>query len=585
MLQIEPLVMITMLVPCIGALVVWLIGNRYEKIQHVTAVVFSITAAISSIAMLWVYKSGTILSFKMGSSFGDFTFITDGLGLYLSLVATVIGALAIIFSVDYMKGDPQLGRYYSFVLFFIGAMVGLVLTSNLLLMFVFWEITALCSYALISFYNDDPKAVAGGIKALIVTQFGGLGLLLAAALLFAYTGSFDINIFISNPTLLPSNVLAVLAFGMLIAAAAKSAQFPFQTWLPDAMEAPSPISALIHAATMVNAGVYLLARFYPAFKDVPGWTLSVMVVGMISALMAALMALVANDLKRVLAYSTVSQLGYMVYAVGAGGILASQFHLFSHSVFKALLFLAAGAVIHSVGTRDMREMGGLGKELPFARTVFIIGALALAGIPIFNGFWSKELILEAGLEHGNPIWIYVVMLIVAGITALYTVRCVYLVFYGEKKLEEHIHPIGKNMKIALAPLGFGAITTWLLIGPFSKMMSTSLPMHSINELNLGHLFNHVLLAPATWIALAIIALGIMTWVGRAALGGIQQALKPIARMADVSFGFEKINKLIVDATQKVGESLRVTQTGKLNWNVFYILIALVVVFGVLIIGA
>jgi NADH-quinone oxidoreductase subunit L len=172
MLQIEPLVLITILVPWFGASVVWLIGDRYEKIQHVSAVVFSITTAISSIAMLWVYKSGTVLSFSMGSAYGDFTFISDGLGLFLSIVATVIGALAIIFSVDYMHGSAQLGRYYSFVLFFIGAMVGLVLTSNLLLMFIFWEITALCSYALISFYNDDPKAVAGGMKALIMTQVG-----------------------------------------------------------------------------------------------------------------------------------------------------------------------------------------------------------------------------------------------------------------------------------------------------------------------------------------------------------------------------------------------------------------------------
>ncbi|MBW6472483.1 MAG: NADH-quinone oxidoreductase subunit L [Anaerolineaceae bacterium] len=585
MLQIEPLVIITILVPWIGALVVWLIGDRHEKIQHVCAVVFSTTAAISSIAMLWVYRSGTVLSFSMGSSYGNFSFVTDGLGLFLATVATVIGALTIIFSVDYMRGSAQLGRYYSFVLFFIGAMVGLVLTSNLLLMFIFWEITALCSYALISFYNDDPKAVSGGIKALIITQVGGLGLLLAAALMYAYTGSFDINIFISNPSLFPSNILGVMAFGMLIAAAAKSAQFPFQTWLPDAMEAPSPISALIHAATMVNAGVYLLARFYPAFKDVPGWTLSVMIVGMLSALMAALMALVANDLKRVLAYSTVSQLGYMVYAVGAGGILASQFHLFSHSVFKALLFLAAGAVIHSVGTRDMREMGGLGKELPFARTVFIIGSLALAGIPILNGFWSKELILEAGLEHGNPIWIYVVMLIVAGLTALYTIRCVWMVFYGEKKQGQHIHPIGRNMKIALTPLAIGALTTWILIGPFSKMMSLSLPVHFIQEIDLGQLFNHVVFAPATWIALAVIALGIMTWFGKPALSGIQEILKPIAGIAQESFGFERINKFIVDATQGMGENLRTTQTGKLNWNVFYILVALVVVFAVLMIGA
>lgn len=585
MLQLEPLVLITIIVPWIGALIVWLVGDKHEKVQHLFSVVFSVTAAISSIAMLWVYKSGTVLSFTMGSTYGDFSFITDGLGLFLSIVATVIGALAVIFSVDYMQGSAQLGRYYSFVLFFIGAMVGLVLTSNLLLMFIFWEITALCSYALISFYNDDPNAVAGGMKALIMTQIGGLGLLLASALLFAFTGSFDINIFISNPSLFPSNILAIMAFGMLIAAAAKSAQFPFQTWLPDAMEAPSPISALIHAATMVNAGVYLLARFYPAFKDVPGWTLSVMIVGMLSAFMAALMALVANDLKRVLAYSTVSQLGYMVYAVGAGGILASQFHLFSHSVFKALLFLAAGAVIHSVGTRDMREMGGLGKELPFARTVFIIGSLALAGIPIFNGFWSKELILETGLEHGNPIWIYVVMLIVAGLTAFYTTRCVWMVFYGAKKLEYPIHPVGKNMKIALIPLAIGAFSTWILIGPFSKMMSSSLPVHLIQEIDLHELFNHVVFAPATWIALAIIALGIMTWFGRRALTGVQKVLKPIAEIAEASFGFEKINKYIVDATQGLGEGLRITQTGKLNWNIFYILVALVVVFAVLIVGA
>jgi NADH-quinone oxidoreductase subunit L len=585
MIQIEPLVILTILLVWVGAVVVWLVGDKNEIVQHGVAVIFSITAAISSIAMLFVFKSGTILSFPVGTAFGDFSFVTDGLGLFLSVVATVIGCLSIIFSVDYMKGSPQLGRYYSFVLFFIGSMVGLVLTSNLFLMFLFWEITALCSYALISFYNDDPKAVAGGMKALIITQVGGVGLLLGAALLYAYSGSFDINLFISNPNLFPSQILSVMAFGFLIAAAAKSAQFPFQTWLPDAMEAPSPISALIHAATMVNAGVYLLARFFPAFKDVPGWTMSVMIVGMLSAIMAALMALVANDLKRVLAYSTVSQLGYMVYAVGTGGILASQFHLFSHSVFKALLFLAAGAVIHSVGTRDMREMGGLGKRLPFARVVFIIGSLALAGIPILNGFWSKELILEAGLEHGNPIWIYVIMLIVAGLTALYTTRCVWMVFYGEKDGDLHVHPLGRNMKIALTPLAFGALTTWLLIGPFSKMMSSSLPVHNIHELTLVEMFQHVILNPATWIAVAIVILGIMTWFGRESLTGIQSILKPLANAAQASFGFESINKFIVSSSNYLGEKLRTTQTGKLSWNILYILISLVVVFAVLLIGA
>ena len=348
--------------PWLGALLVWLIGDKHEKVQHWTAIVLSVAAAAAAVMMLWNTSGDAGLTIPVGSVFGDFTFVADGLGVFLSVIATVIGSLAVIFSTSYMKGEAQIGRYYAFVLFFIGAMVGLVLTSNIMLMFFFWEITALCSYALIAFHNDDPKAVKGGVKALIITSVGGIGLLLGAVVLYAYTGSFDIQAFLKDSSMVPAGMLAVLAFGFLVAAAAKSAQFPFQTWLPDAMEAPSPISALIHAATMVNAGVYLLARFYPAFKDVPYWREAVMIVGMISALLAAVMALTSTDLKRVLAYSTVSQLGYMVYAVGAGSVFASQFHLFSHSIFKALLFLGAGAVIHSIGTRDMTKMGGVGKD-------------------------------------------------------------------------------------------------------------------------------------------------------------------------------------------------------------------------------
>ncbi|MRR30286.1 NADH-quinone oxidoreductase subunit L, partial [bacterium] len=304
--------------PWLGALLVWLIGDKREKAQHWTSILFSVAAGAAAVLMLWHTSGEAGLTIKMGGVFGDFTFIPDGLGVFLSVIATVIGSLAVIFSTSYMKGETQIGRYYAFVLFFIGAMVGLVLTSNIMLMFLFWEITALCSYALIAFHNDDPKAVKGGIKALIITSIGGVGLLLGALILYAYTGSFDIRYFIADHSAVPAGMMAVLAFGFLIAAAAKSAQFPFQTWLPDAMEAPSPISALIHAATMVNAGVYLLARFFPAFKDVPYWREAVMIVGMLSALLAAIMALTSTDLKRVLAYSTVSQLGYMVYAVGAG---------------------------------------------------------------------------------------------------------------------------------------------------------------------------------------------------------------------------------------------------------------------------
>jgi len=372
----------------------------------------------------------------------------------------------------------------------------------------------------------------------------------------------------------------VMAFGFLVAAAAKSAQFPFQTWLPDAMEAPTPVSALIHAATMVNAGVYLLARFYPAFEAVPHWRLAVIVVGVVTALMAAMMAVVSNDLKRVLAYSTVSQLGYMVYAIGAGGVFASQFHLLGHAVFKALLFLSAGAVIHAVHTRDMREMGGLGRQMPLVRTVMIIGALALAGIPILNGFWSKELVLEAGLE-GGPMWAWVGMVVGAGLTALYTLRFVAMVFFGEPR--GHAHDAGPFMKVALVPLALGTLTTWLIAGEFAHFLGRALPEgHEVEST--AALLGHVVSAPATYLALAVVATGLAAWWQRRLLAGLARLLGGLGTAARRSFGFEAVNRGIVRATEGVAEGLRVTQTGFLNWNVLAILVGLVVVLAILALG-
>ena len=578
------LLLLTIGLPWLGALVVWRTGDEHSRMQHGLAVLFSVAAGIAALFMIPYGIQNLEFVIPVGGVFGDFTFAPDGLGVFLAAVATVVGSLAVIFSVDYMHGEHQLGRYYALVLFFIGAMAGLVLTSSLLLMFVFWEITALCSYALIAFHNDDPKAVAGGIKALIITQLGGIGLLVGALVLYVHTGTYDINVVITNPDALPIGALAWMGFGCLAAAAAKSAQFPFQTWLPDAMEAPTPISALIHAATMVNAGVYLLARFYPAFEGVAGWREAVMVTGALSALLAAIMAIVASDLKRVLAYSTVSQLGYMVYAVGAGGVFASQFHLLSHSVFKALLFLGAGAVIHGVGTRDMRQMGGLGSKMPFVRTVFVIGALALAGLPVLNGFWSKELILEAGLHHGNPIWLYAVMVLVAGLTAFYTFRMVWMVFYGQARSAYHAHDAGGWMKTALAPLAFGTLTTWLLAGPFGVLLAESLPAHHIEAHSTLAVILEVVTAPATYLALGVVALGLAAWWRREQLVGARRALAGLEKAAADSFGFEAINRGVVKGTQNAAEFMRFTQPGLLNWNVFSILLGLIVLLVVLALG-
>lgn len=566
------LVPLTIGLPWLGGLAVWVIGDRLPRAQHALACAFAGAAGLASVALVTHAGELPVLRIPMGGIFGDLTFIPNGLGVFLAAVACVVGCLAVVFSVDYMREEEQLGRYYALVLLFIGAMVGLVLSGSLLFMFLFWEITAFCSYALISFYNDNPAAVAGGIKALVMTQLGGVGLLAGA--LFAYNafGTYEIDVFLARAGELAPTMLVVVAFGFLVAAAAKSAQVPFHSWLPDAMEAPSPVTALIHAATMVNAGVYLLARFYPAFALVPGWRLAVVVVGVLSALLAGWMALVCPDLKRALAYSTISQLGVMVYAVGVGAVFASQFHLLSHALFKALLFLAAGAVIHAVSTRELSRMGGLARPMPFVRTAFVIGFLGLAAIPIANGFFSKELVLESGLTHG-PSWAYIGMVFGGGLTALYGLRLVDLTFGGQRRGAGG-HDAGPAMRFSLALLSLGTLTSWLLAGPMAEILAETMPPQQMAPARTLEVVEEIIAAPATWLALAVTTLGLALWRWRGSLDPISTALEPLAEWGRKGLGFDWINTQIVRATVGVAGGLRRTQTGQLAWNVAGLLVGL-----------
>jgi NADH-quinone oxidoreductase subunit L len=310
----------------------------------------------------------------------------------------------------------------------------------------------------------------------------------------------------------------------------------------------------------------------------------VIAVGVISALMTACMALVAPDLKRALAYSTVSQLGYMVYAVGVGGFFASQFHLLSHAVFKALLFLAAGAVIHAVGTRDMMKMGALGSRMPFVRNVFVVGAAALAGLPILNGFWSKELVLEAGL-HDGPVWALLAMMVGAGLTACYTFRMVWLVFFGEARTRLHAHDATAAMRVSLALLTVGTIFTWQLAGPFAHFLEVTLPFHKIHALGTAEVVGEILVAPLTWVALGIISLGLLAWLRRDQLTFLADSFDWLAVAASKSFGFEWINEQVIGVTQAVANALRVTQPGHLSWNLVGIIGGLVAVLILLTWGA
>ena len=576
------LLLVTIGLPWLGAACIWLVGDRHPRTLHTLAVIFSVISGLAALGMLPLASAAVAVRIHIGGIFGDFTLVPDGLGVLIAVIATVVGSLAVIFSINYMHhNEEQLARYYALILFFIGAMAGLGLSGSLLFTFFFWEITALCSYVLISFHNDDPKAVSGGIKALIITQLGGVGLLVGALLIYAYLGDTQIATFLAHAHSLPAGVLSLMAFGFLVAAAAKSAQVPLHSWLPDAMEAPTPVTALIHAATMVNAGVYLLARFYPAFEGVPGWRTAVTLVGLLSALLAGIMALAADDIKRVLAYSTVSQLGFMVYAVGTGSIFASQLHLLSHAIFKALLFLGAGAIITAVGTRDLRSMGGLGKQMPFVRAVFIIGALGLVGLPIANGFFSKDLILEGGLANG-PLWAYLVMLFCVGITALYSLRLVYMVFYGSPRGTAPAHDGLPAMRVSLSILAIGTLTTWLLAGGLSRMLAGSLLFHQVGSESTFAMVEKILLVPSTWITLGVIAVGFVFWIGRAKLVKLTRAVKPVIASG---LGFEWLNQRIVNLTRWAGSALQLTQTGQLNWNVAGILGGVVLILLILVGGA
>jgi NADH-quinone oxidoreductase subunit L len=328
---------------------------------------------------------------------------------------------------------------------------------------------------------------------------------------------------------------------------------------------------------MVNAGVYLLARFYPAFEAVAGWREAVMAVGMLSALLAGLLALGAGDIKRVLAYSTISQLGYMVYAVGTGSIFAAQFHLFSHAIFKALLFLSAGAIITSLGTRELAKMGGLRRLMPFAYASFVIGSLGLVGLPIANGFFSKELILEGGLE-GGPFAFYLLMLLGVGITALYTIRLLWMVFHGKRRGTYPAHDGLPFMRISLGALVVATLTAWLVAGDFSRMMAETLPLHHLEPETTWALVKQVFLAPATWIALAVIALGFAAWFLRARLAPLRRSLSPLTRQG---FGLEVLPSVLAAQTSRLAAALQVTQTGQLNWNIVGIPLGVILILIVL----
>ncbi len=488
--------------PLLGAIVNGVFGHPFRRHAHWPAVV---AVGLSMIASWWillkvgphpqVYHLYTWI--PVANFVVPFGFYLDSLTAVMMGVVTTVSFLVHVYSIGYMHNDPGYRRYFAYLNLFVFSMLLLVLANNYALLFVGWEAVGLCSYLLIGFWYEKKAASDAGKKAFIVNRIGDAGFLLGIFTLFATFGSvrYDtvFQMVASNPHLYQGALTAATLF-LFLGAVGKSAQFPLYVWLPEAMEGPTPVSALIHAATMVTAGVYMVARSHFLYSEVPQVGQIVASVGAFTALFAATMAMVNDDIKRVLAYSTISQLGYMFVAVGLGAYTAGIFHLYTHAFFKGLLFLAAGSVMHATGGElNMQRMGGLFRKMPHTAWTFLIGALALAGLPPLAGFFSKDEIIKHAFVSGHTL-IWAVAVLTALLTAFYMFRLIFLVFFGtprDPQIYEHAHESPPVMTVPLWILAVASVVAgWVGWGEeqslFHRFLEPALGEFHLVEWTQGH---------------------------------------------------------------------------------------------------
>ena len=565
--------------------------NQYDRVSGYLTI-FAIGAAfvLSVWALLAVQGGGGEIGWGSHTwiAIGDLDIamgiLMDPLTAIMLIVVSGVSLAVQIYSQGYMRGDPGYSRYFAFMSLFTASMLGLVLARNVIQMYVFWELVGLSSYLLIGFWYNRPAAAAAAKKAFLVTRLGDVGFLLAILYLFMNKQAFfsqglnpfevgDINLIAHGGEVagvqiiaLGSGVVTWIALGIFAGAVGKSAQFPLHVWLPDAMEGPTPVSALIHAATMVVAGVFLVARFFPLFEASTTAMTIVAIIGAFTALFAASMGLVMNDIKRVLAYSTVSQLGYMMLALGVGAYEAAIFHLFNHAFFKALLFLGAGSVNHASGTFDMRYMGGLRRHMPWTYVTFLIAALSICGIFPLAGFWSKDEILVSAWNHGGTIGqvVFWMALVTAFMTAFYIFRALFITFHGEFRGgadaetpshagDAHGVHLAESPMVMVAPmavLAVLAVVSGFLSNPLNSVWGLGLiPAHWFVEF-LDHValvslhaaaFDITIAAISTVVALAGIGLAYLMYHSRSVSPErVAAAMGPVYKAAYRKYYFDDV---------------------------------------------
>lgn len=579
------LIWLVLVLPLLGSAINGLLGSHLHKrlIGWLACGSVGIAFALSIGALLDLLslppeaRSFTLTLFDWivaGDLSAPLSLLLDPLSMLMVLVVSGVGFLIHVYSVGYMGEDPHYSRYFSWLNLFVFSMLLLVLASNFLVLFVGWELVGLCSYLLIGYWFTRPSAAGAAQKAFIVNRVGDFGFMVGLLVLFAAFGTFDyLEIFESAPHVLPyGGALATIITLLLFSGAVgKSAQIPLYVWLPDAMEGPTPVSALIHAATMVTAGVYLVARTHVLYELAPVTLGVVAVVGSVTALFAATIALVNNDIKRVLAYSTISQLGYMFLAAGVGGFAAGMYHLTGHAFMKALLFLAAGSVMHALhGRTDMRGMGGLKSELPWTWGVFLVGALAMSGIPPLVGFFSKDLILEEAFIRGNTA-LWGIGLVTAVLTAFYMLRAHFLTFHGSPRYREgegegippHESPPVMLWPIqALAALTLAGGLLWVSYAGFEPLQRFLAPVFAESGVpepaQGGVALSSAALAVISLVAAVLgIAVAWLTYVrGYRPAEGMRRAFRPLyTLLADRYYVDELYDRAIVRPGQRLSDFL------------------------------
>lgn len=471
------------LFPLLSFLILTAIGRQLKDAGAYISIVAVFASFATALLIFMERLGGGVEDFTWNKltwiKIGDFSltmgFEVTNLNALMLVIVTLVSLLVNIYSKGYMHGDERINVFFAYIALFTFSMLGLVISENIVEMYIFWELVGVCSFLLVGFWYFKPEARAAAKKAFIVTRIGDVGLFIGILLLYWTMPNHALdftsihNAFSGGK--IPGDITTWIAILIFIGAIGKSGQFPLHTWLPDAMEGPTPISALIHAATMVAAGVYLVARTFDIFHASPTALTVVAVVGGVTAIFAATIGIAQNDIKRILAYSTVSQLGYMMMALGIGTTVAYTagiFHLFTHAFFKALLFLGAGSVIHAVNTQDINEMGGLGKKMKITTWTFAIGTLALSGIFPLSGFWSKDAILSEAYHHNMGL--FWVGLIAAFFTAFYMSRLFFLVFAGKPRNDAHAHESPASMTFPLVVLAVLAVVAGMAFTPFNPWL-------------------------------------------------------------------------------------------------------------------